>query len=204
MHFIYIYSDGNRMKSVQMTVEFVILVVALVVIALVFASTVITGSSPMPTSPRVRRTMMAVLPERLPGAPNAQIYELGSGWGGMAFALARRYPRHSVTGFEISPLPWLAARLRLAVNPRANLRFRWVNFYKVDLSDAGLVVCYLFPSAMQTLALKFEHELEPGTLVLSNTFAIRAWRPVDEMTAKDQYASKVYLYEAGEQAREPG
>ena len=89
----------------QMTVEIATLVIVLMVIALLFASTVITGSSPMPTSPRVRRTMMAVLPERLPGAPNAQIYELGSGWGGMAFALARRYPRHLVTGLEISPLP---------------------------------------------------------------------------------------------------
>ena len=66
-----------------------------------------------------------------------------------------------------------------------------------------MIVCYLFPDAMQTLVSKFERELEPGTLVLSNTFAIKAWRPVDEMTAKDQYASKVYLYEAGEQVRTP-
>ena len=186
-----------------MTIEIAILVIALVVIALVFISTVITGSSPMPTSPRVRRTMMIVLPERLPGAASAQIYELGSGWGGVAFALARRYPKHPVTGFEISPLPWLAARLRLAVQPQANLRFRCTNFNNADLSDAALIVCYLFPDAMQTLVSKFERELEPGTLVLSNTFAIKAWRPVDEMTAKDQYASKVYLYEAGEQVRTP-
>lgn len=182
-----------------MTLEIVVLAIVLLMIALIFASTVMTGISPVPTSPRVRRTMMAALPGRLPGKPDAKVYELGSGWGGMAFALARRYPDHPVIGFEVSVLPWAFSRLRLIVQPQPNLRLNWTNFAAADLSDAGLVVCYLFPAAMQELAVKFERELQPGALVLSNTFAIRHWRPADELTAMDQYASKVYLYEAGGQ-----
>jgi len=182
-----------------MTLEIIVLAIVLLVIALIFGSTVLTGISPVPTSPRVRRTMMAALPGRLPGESEARIYELGSGWGGMAFELAGRYPNHQVIGYEVSLLPWAFSRLRLMVQPRANLSFLWESFAGANLSDAGLVVCYLFPSAMQELAVKFEQELHPGALVLSNTFAIRDWRPLDELTAMDQYASKVYLYEAGEQ-----
>ena len=47
--------------------------------------------------------MLAALPVKLEGT----VYDLGSGWGGMAFALARRYPGCRVTGFEVPPLPWV-------------------------------------------------------------------------------------------------
>ena len=46
------------------------------------------GISPMPTSPRVRRVLLGLLPED-PGGPVA---ELGAGWGTLAFPLARRWP----------------------------------------------------------------------------------------------------------------
>ncbi len=199
--FIYICGGGNNGATQTMTLEYIALVVSLLAIALIFASTLITGISPVPTSPRVRRTMMSVLPDRLPGKAGAPIYELGSGWGGMALALARRYPDHPVIGCEVSLLPWAFSRLRLLVRPQPNLSLVWMDYRGADLGEAALVVCYLFPGAMQELTAKFESELSPGALVLSNTFAIRDWRPVDEVSAPDQYASKVYLYETSPPSR---
>lgn len=179
-----------------MAMEIFALVGAFAVIALVFATTLSTGASPTPTSPRVRRTMMALLPKRLPDLDGV-IYELGAGWGGLALALARRYPSHAVVGIEISMIPWIVARMRFAMIGPANLSLRRRDFFAEPLSDATLVSCYLPPKAAEGLREKLEAELRPGSLVIANTFAIRAWRPLDEVTAPDIYASKVYLYEIG-------
>jgi len=176
------------------------LVSTFVVIALVFVTTLSTGASPTPTSPTVRRTMMTLLPKRLPN-PNCVIYELGAGWGGLALALARRYRSHAVVGFEVSLIPWAVARLRLAMFGPANLSLHRRNFMTELLSDATLVTCYLPPEAALGLREKLEAELRPGALVITNSFAIRPWRPLDEVIAPDIYASKVYLYEIGAVAK---
>ena len=71
-----------------------VLGVVLAVIAVTLAYTLITGISPVPTTPRVARAMLALLPDDVGGT----IYELGAGWGTLALALARRYPRAQASG----------------------------------------------------------------------------------------------------------
>ena len=178
-----------------MTAEVVALIIALVLIALVVWTSLRSGSPPTPTSPSVRRTMMELLPDRLPGSAEAPIVELGSGWGGVAFALARRYPHHPVIGYEVSALPWAVSRLRLLVQPQANLHFRKSDFMQVDLSGIALSICYLMPDTMSRLRDKLDRELPNGALVLSNTFAIPDWHALDQVNASDLYSSPVYLYE---------
>lgn len=185
-----------------MNLEIFALFAALAAIGAVFWATLATGSPPGPTSPVLRRAILEVLPARLPAPqppslPGGTVYELGSGWGGLAFALARHYPDHPVIGIEASVLPWAVSRLRLLVRPQKNLSFRRADFHGADLSGASLVTCYLMPDAMPKLAAKLDAELKPGALVLANTFALPGWRALDERTAKDRHASKIYLYEAG-------
>jgi len=180
-----------------MTVDMWVLLFALTVIGLIFFATLLTGSPPMPTSSRALKTMMAVLPQRLPGAPRSHIYELGSGWGGLAVALAKKYPDHTVTGFERSPLPLVYAKIRSFLNKSAHPEFKNKNFLKCDLRDAGLVVCYLMPQTMARLKEKFEAELPDGCLVLCNTFVVPGWTPLDRVRANDFSASEIYLYEMG-------
>jgi len=115
----------------------------------------------------------------------------------MAYSLARRFPDQPVIGMELSILPWLYSRLRLTVQPQPNLHFHRMDFMQADLSHAALVVCYLLPEPMEALARKLVMEMAPGGLILSNTFAIRGWHPLDQITAPDLYRSEVYLYEIG-------
>ena len=61
----------------------------LLAIGLVFASTLRTATPPLPTSPSVRKTLLAMLPSQVDGL----VYDLGSGWGGLARTLARRAER---------------------------------------------------------------------------------------------------------------
>ena len=56
------------------------------------------------------------------------------------------------------------------------------------------MVCFLTPPIMEKLKPKLEAELRAGPLVVSNTFALRGWQPIDTKTVPNVHASKVYLY----------
>ena len=170
--------------------ELAVLAVALAVIVGIVVHALKTGVAPAPTSARVASAMMALIPPGLEGV----VFELGSGWGTLAFPLARRLPRCAVRALEISPLPWLFSKLRHRLERLTNLSIRRADFRHVALGDAALVVCYLFPGAMDVLKPKFEAELKPGAYVLSNTFAVPGWRPEAVRRADDLYATTVYLY----------
>ncbi|HSH69934.1 MAG TPA: hypothetical protein VK997_08455 [Deferrisomatales bacterium] len=169
-----------------------IAVLALVVtLVLVVAYTLATGVSPMPTG----RAARAALLGELPADPGGTVFELGAGWGGLAAALARRYPTRPVVGYELSPVPWLFAALgRWCAGP-ANLTLRRADFLRADLSPAGLIVCYLCPAGMARLRPKLEAELRPGSVVVSHFFALPGWRPEQPVArAADAACSPIYRY----------
>jgi hypothetical protein len=164
--------------------------IALASIALIGFYTLKTGNPPVPTSPKVKKAIIGLVPQEIAGT----IFELGSGWGGMAFFLAERFPHCKVEAYEISPLPWLVSRVRKSFTPRPNLHFHRADFFKAPLGRAALVLCYLAPKAMERLGPKLKSELGRGAVVLSHTFAFREWQPESVVTAEDLYRSKVYRY----------
>ena len=89
-------------------IAWAVLAIELIVVALIFVYTQRVGISPMPTLGRARRAMLEQIPAEATGA----IYELGCGWGTLAIPLARRHPKARVIAYEVSPVPWLVARLR--------------------------------------------------------------------------------------------
>jgi len=177
------------------------LVLVLTAFVVLLGYTIRTGISPVPTTPRVAAEIFAAgRPECLPPDPSGVIYELGSGWGHLALALAGRFPDRAVVGYELSPLPWLVSLLLARLRPRANLSLRRADFMAADLSDAALVVCYLYPGAMRRLRGKLERELPAGAMVVSNAFLISGWQPAEVRHAADQYRTPVYLYRMPPQA----
>ena len=170
-------------------------------VALMIVYTVITGISPVPTSPEVLGTILSLLPEEL---LDGTVYELGSGWGHVAYALARKYRAYVVLGIELSVVPFAAAYLLRLVTRLPNLRFRRRNIFQQDLDDASLVLCYLHPPAMRRLAPKLGRELRPGTWVVCNYFEIPGWKPERVVRAPDQYESPVYVYRVPDGGGAPG
>ncbi len=150
-----------------------------------------TGISPMPTSDKVRRQLLSLLPPELDGT----LLELGAGWGSLAFALADHCPRARVVAFELSPLPYAFSRLRQRLAPRPNLQLVREDFFRASFAEASAVVCYLYPGAMSQLAPKLSQELAPGTRILSHTFALRGWKPLRTLIVDDLYRTPIYLYE---------
>ncbi|MBT6220781.1 MAG: SAM-dependent methyltransferase [Rhodospirillaceae bacterium] len=181
----------KEFNEIGVSIDLVALGTVLVVIGLIFIYALRTGISPMPSSAKVRRTMFDMLPDHLEGT----VFELGSGWGTLALPLARRYPNCPVRGYEISPLPWLYSWFRGRRAGQSNLKFLRRDYLSADLSSAAMVVVYIHADGMAKLKPKFEAELKPGTLVLSNFFQVRSWTPVQEITADDLHRSKVYLYQ---------
>ena len=168
--------------------EVVALALVVLAVVLLFAYTLRTGISPVPTSPRVKAVMLASLPPHLDGP----IHELGAGWGTLAFALARRYPALPVVAHELSPVPWLFLLARKAIQRAPNLTIRRADFLEADLRAAALVTCYLYPGGMERLRPKLEAELRPGAILLSNCFAMPGWAPTATRIADDLYAPPVY------------
>jgi Methyltransferase small domain len=148
------------------------------------------GISPMPSSKRARAILLAAIPQRFSGT----IYELGSGWGTLAVPLAYHFPESKVIALESSPFPYYFSKARCFFYLPKNLHFQRINFFSTNLSDANLVVCYLYPGAMQLLKKKLENELRPGAIVVSNTFAIHGWYPEKIFEINDLYKTKIYFY----------
>lgn len=168
----------------------------LVAVLLVAVWTLRTGAPPWPSSPRARRTLLAALP---PSAWIAgPVYELGCGWGGLALALAARFPDRRVVAVELSPVPWAVTRLRALAGGLRNLEVRRADLHRVDLSRAGLVVCYLHREAMTRLATRLGRAAPPGTWVVSNTFGLGDWRPVSRHPVGDAFGGEILVFRVPE------
>jgi SAM-dependent methyltransferase len=171
--------------------EAVILIVMLLGGLLILIFTLITGVPPMPTQRLVMPVMFDMIPE---GEKPQVVYDLGCGWGRLAFALAARYPDARVIGIELSPLPWLFCKIRQVVQRRPNLEIRYGNFLRMPLGDADLIFCYLMIGAMRRLSAKLTREAKDGTLVIANSFALQDWTPEDIQIVHGAMSAWVYRY----------
>lgn len=169
---------------------FILLIFLLAIAVSLVVWSLKNGISPMPTTPKVKSALFTLLPTDLKGT----IYELGSGWGTLVFPLAKKFPSCQVVGLETSPVPFIISYLFLKILSISNAKLFRRDFFTVDLSEASLVVCYLYPEAMRKLKKKLEVELKPGCLVVSNTFAIPGWTYEKIIEIEDIYHTKVYLY----------
>jgi hypothetical protein len=158
---------------------------------LILVFTVITGVPPMPT----HRLVLPVMFDLIAGEKTPRVaYDLGCGWGRLAFALAARFPNAKVVGIELSPLPWLFCKVRQLVQRRPNLEIRYGNFLRMPLGDANLVFCYLMINAMRRLQTKLDQEVGDGTLVISNSFALQNWRAERIKIVPAAMSAWVYRY----------
>jgi len=119
------------------------------------------------------------------------VYDLGSGDGRLLFAALEK-GAGQVVGVELDPELVRSARETTKskdVEDRAT--FIEADVMEVNLADATLILCYLYPTASEALRPKFESELKPGTRVVMETFGIPDWKPV---RTTDRGGKSFYLY----------
>lgn len=173
-----------------MIITVLTLIIGILILFSILWSTYKNGISPMPTSSKVKKDLLKLLPPSLSGP----VYELGGGWGTLSFSVAKKYPSNRVIVFENSLVPFIFCKMAKLFYRTPNLQFLFRDFYSESIHDASLVICYLYPEAMQKLKLKFENELFPHTCVISHTFAIPGWVPDVIFYVNDLYQTPIYIY----------
>jgi hypothetical protein len=183
--------------SLYLSLSYLLLgTVFLAMLSIVFVS-LRNGISPMPASAKVRHTVAGEI-NRL--SKNGTIVEAGSGWGTLAIHLARQCPNWKIIGIENSPVPlwisWFFRRYISAINGISldSISFINGNIYTYPYAEVDVIVCYLYPGAMERLSELANNRLSPGMRIISVCFALPGWEPERIVTCGDLYRTKVYVY----------
>ncbi len=104
------------------------------------------------------------------------VYDLGSGDGRLLFAAIENGAGRCV-GIDIDAKKVNEAKeLAREKGMESKVMFIEGDFLDQDLSEATVILCYLFPEALRALQPKFEHELKPGTRIVSEVFTVPKWK----------------------------
>jgi len=169
---VYKHSGGDTMPA-WIFIVFV-LIGSLAVLKLLLAISII---SVLPVTqgamfhPSARIRVKAFL-DHVPMTGKELLVDIGCGDGRVLREARRRYGVQAL-GIEVNPLIYLLARIRnMGVK---GVRVQRRNFWKMNLGNADVVFCYLFPDVMTNLAEKLAAELRPGTRVISCNFPLPGW-----------------------------
>lgn len=144
---------------------------------------------------RSSRDLINKLLEEIDFKIGAKVYELGCGDGRFLRALAKQKDVNCI-GYEYSLAPYLLAKF-FNIFSKKKITVYCKDFFKENLSEADYVFCYLIPKEMELLEKKFNNELKPGAVVISNTFAIKNWQPSKVITLEKRglLSKKIYIYQ---------
>ena len=120
--------------------------------------------------------------------------DLGSGMGGVVTFLADSNPALRARGVETAPLVFVASRIRLMLRHLPNAEFAYRNIWDEDLSAHDVVYCFLSPVPMPKMFAKARAEMRPGTLFVSNSFAVPDVEPEVVVEVGDTRKTRLYLY----------
>lgn len=130
----------------------------------------------------------------LPREHSFKLIDLGSGCGGLICKLGSMLPHGSYHGIETAVLPCWISKLR-ALLSKQNCRFEWENIWQHDLSGYDVVYTYLSPVPMPRLWEKARQEMRPGSLFISNTFAVPGIKPDRCISLNDFSGAILYIWQ---------
>lgn len=136
------------------------------------------------SSPRAAEELARRLPQ------GGRLVDLGCGLGGPLAHIHRLRPDAQLSGIEAAPLNWLWAKLRLYRRADIKLGSLW----RADLSGCDLVYAYLSPAPMARLWDKARREMRPGSLLVSNTFAVPGAAPDEVVELHDLSHARLLIW----------
>lgn len=163
-------------------VVFIILVIPTIYV-------MITGAPFIPTQMKQVDRMLKAAKLK----PGMKIYDLGSGDGRLVHKAAKEYGATAV-GYEYSPFVWLWAKF-LSLFWRSGAKLKYGNFWRKDISDADIIVCYLLPHSMKRMRRDLMPQLKKGTLIISHAFSIPDLKPHKKLPrVRKQKLGPVWIY----------
>lgn len=164
-------------------------------VILTIAYALLLGIGPYPTSKKIQQRLLSLVSPAYSGV----LYELGAGWGGLAYALARRCPRAHIVALERSPFPYFFCRVRRLLFRQPNLTFYREDFRKRAFEQRAILVAFLCRSLMQDLSKQLStKELAFEGMVLSHTFSLPQHQPLRKEFCENWSRTPIYLYQITE------
>ncbi len=134
----------------------------------------------------------AALAELTADRTNLRFLDLGAGIGSIVRPLAQARPDAHFSGIENAPATWLLGYLRTA--RLANCAWRWGDIWQTELANYDVVYAFLSPAPMSALWEKIQSEMRPGSLFISNSFAVPEVSASTVIEINDARETKLYCY----------
>lgn len=168
----------------MITILFLIFQLLFAVFFLYLCIAFVTGAPFVPSTKSASTSMI-----RLANIQKGNVvYDLGSGDGRLLFLAAKMGA--TAIGVEINPFLVIFTNLKSLFSPyRKQVKAKWQDFWKSDLTNADRVFVYLLPWKMQKLEKKLREELKPEAQIISNSFIFKSWK----LEAKDE-AKHIYVF----------
>lgn len=160
-----------------------------VLLALVYGKTYQT-QVPLYLSSRAAAQATALL---LPEQRGFSFLDLGSGCGGLLHHLGKARPDGNYHGIEAAPLPLLFSKCRNFFRA-TGCRTSWGNFWNRDFAPYDVVYAYLSPVPMAALWRKAHAEMRPGSILISNSFAVPGVTPEMSLELDDFEGSTLHVW----------
>ncbi|MDD5623643.1 MAG: class I SAM-dependent methyltransferase [Candidatus Peribacteraceae bacterium] len=158
---------------------FGLICIALFFLVVTVAGNLWTGVPSLPIAGTTARAMVEFSALR----GDETVYDLGAGDGRILLAAKQMHPRIHAAGWEILPTLWCVGILRRWWSG-LHISLHLGDALHQDLSSVDCIYLYLFPSLMKRLEEKFDHELKPGTKVVSAVFRFYHHQPVAQRTVR--------------------
>ena len=111
--------------------------------------------------------------------PKIKVTDLGCGSGCLLTPLARKFKNSVFVGYEYDILPFLIAKFKSLFFKNMVVYKR--DFFKADLSEYKLVLCYLGNELAPRISEKLNQDLKKNALIISEVFRIPNLKQVKEI-----------------------
>lgn len=133
----------------------------------------------------------AAVAHLLPRRP-ARLLDIGAGTGALLRPLAQARPDCRFTGIELAPATWLLGRM--LGRGLANLEWLRGDYFAHDWRGYDVVYAFLSPVPMAEVWRKAAAELRPGSMLVSNSFAVPEREPAAVVEVGDRRGTQLYVY----------
>ncbi len=120
--------------------------------------------------------------------------DLGSGLGGVVRELDGE--GRQASGVETAPMVWLVSNLLSKIQGRGRILRQ--DIWTADIAGEDIVYAFLSPEPMPALYDKAKREMKPGSLLVSNSFAVPGVEASEIWELSDRRKTRLYLYEMNE------
>jgi SAM-dependent methyltransferase len=172
--------------TISIPLTFAIIMLIVIIIAILIAWPHLKGAPWIPSRMNKVREMLSLAEIK----PEEIVYDLGCGDGRIILHAVRKYQAKAV-GIEINLILYLWCQFLISVlRLRKRVKVIYGNFFKEDLSNADIVICYLLQDTNDKLENKLNSELKSSARVISNSFLFHNLRLTNENSEKGIYVYK--------------